>query len=62
MATRWEPSVASVEFACVDFVWRFTLGTPERILTSTSEPPVFLSKQFSFHVWAVVSSTDAMSP
>ena len=24
----WRPSVASVELACVDLVWRLTFGTP----------------------------------
>src|SRR5688572_7919624 len=62
IATRCVPSVASVELACVDLVWRFTFGTPSCIFVSKSTLPVLASMHVRSHVCTVSSVTDAMSP
>ena len=45
IATTRRPSVTGVEFAWLDFVWRFTFGAPLKASRSQRILPVALSRQ-----------------
>src|SRR5262245_41294960 len=56
------PSVARVDDACVDLVWRLIFGTPLCSVRSNATLPSRLFRHTSFQVCGVSSITDSTLP